>query len=99
VIFLKDIERGVFLVGLVDADRDHLKIALAIHAMHGHQIWQLGDARAAPGGPDIDEEQLFGVVAGQTLEADFVDGLDIHRLRVRLFKPLHRVCPLVGPLG
>src|SRR5437588_11901083 len=58
MIFSQQFQRGVFLLRLIDADRDHLEIALAVHAIHRHEIGKLRHARPAPARPDIDDKLL-----------------------------------------
>ena len=66
---LEDIGRAA---GGIDGDGDEFKIAGVILSVDIDKFPHLGEARAAGGGPDVDEAEAFGF--GE-LGFGFVDGL------------------------
>ena len=99
MVFLEH-SRGVFALGeVVQADGDELKVPAAIHPVHRDQFGQLGDARAAPGCPEVHEQELLGVVLGEFGHAGQVDGFEPDRLGVPLRQRFLGIGLFVGPLG
>ena len=73
LLLLQHLQRGVLLLRLVQAEGDELEVPAAVHPVHRDELRQLGHARAAPGRPDVDHQELLRVVLDQLGHPGVVD--------------------------
>ncbi len=73
----KGVEGAGCFVGVVDADGDDVEGALAVHAVHGLNFGHFLNARSAPGGPEIHQQEFAGGVGAQGLETVGADRIDV----------------------
>src|SRR5262249_4148598 len=97
-LVLERLQRSVLLLGVIQAERDELEVPAAVHAVHRDELRQLRHARRAPGRPDVDHQELLGIVLGQLGDAGVVDLVELDRLLVPLRERPLRVLALFGPL-
>ncbi len=77
VLAFEEGEDAFLLVGELGADGDEIEGAAAVHAVHLLKFGELLGAGAAPGGPEIDEDDFGGGVFAEGLEAGGLDEIDL----------------------
>jgi len=89
----------IFLVGKLGGHGDEFEIAMTETEIGFDEIVELGNARAAPGGPEIDEANFSGIfVRAQIVKLRGGDGFERDGFFVNFFDPTFVGIDLVIPL-
>src|SRR5215472_13280252 len=59
---------------------------MAVHAIHVFEIGQFLEARPAPGGPEVDQEQLAALIFAQSFQFVRADSVNFDGLTLDLFE-------------
>ena len=97
VHLVEELEGGGAVAGRIGGDGDQLEVAVAVHAVHRHQLGEFADARSAEGGPDVDHAELVGLIGHEVAETGGVDRLQLGRFLIPFGQGVGGGLPFVGP--